>query len=59
LRGIKESPPYLQDGRLLTLDDTVEFFNFVRGTKLTSDEKRDRVEFLSHALTNANLSSAV
>src|ERR1017187_8958882 len=27
LRGIKDSPPYLHDGRLLTLDDTVEFFN--------------------------------
>jgi cytochrome c peroxidase len=27
LRGIKELPPYLHDGRLLTLEDTVEFFN--------------------------------
>ena len=26
LRGIKDSPPYLHDGRLLTLEDTVEFF---------------------------------
>jgi len=25
LRGIKDSPPYLHDGRLLTLEDTVEF----------------------------------
>ena len=24
LRGIKESPPYLHDGRLLTLEDAVE-----------------------------------
>ena len=32
LRGIKDSPPYLHDGRLLTLDDTVEFFNLVLGT---------------------------
>jgi cytochrome c peroxidase len=46
LRGIKDSPPYLHDGRLLTLDDTVEFFNLVLGTKLTSEEKRDLVEFL-------------
>jgi len=23
LRGIKDTPPYLHDGRLLTLDDTV------------------------------------
>ena len=29
LRGIKDSPPYLHDGRLLTLDDTVEFFNLI------------------------------
>jgi cytochrome c peroxidase len=29
LRGIKESPPYLHDGRLLTLEDTVEFFNLI------------------------------
>src|SRR5204862_260557 len=35
LRGIKDSPPYLHDGRLLTLDDTVEFFNLVLSTKLT------------------------
>jgi cytochrome c peroxidase len=35
LRGIKDSPPYLHDGRLLTLEDTVEFFNLVLGTKLT------------------------
>jgi hypothetical protein len=27
LRGIKDSPPYMHDGRLLTLEDTVEFFN--------------------------------
>ena len=24
--GIKDSPPYLHDGRCLTLEDTVEFF---------------------------------
>jgi cytochrome c peroxidase len=46
LRGIKESPPYLHDGRLLTLDDTVEFFNLVLGTKLTAEEKQDLVAFL-------------
>jgi cytochrome c peroxidase len=46
LRGIKDSPPYLHDGRLLTLDDTVEFFNIVLGTKLTADEKRDLVAFM-------------
>jgi cytochrome c peroxidase len=46
LRGIKESPPYLHDERLLTLDDTVEFFNLVLGLKLTATEKRDLVEYL-------------
>src|SRR5260370_1359697 len=46
LRGMKDTPPYLHDGRLLTLDDTVEFFNLVLGTKLTTEEKRDLVEFL-------------
>ena len=46
LRGIKESPPYLHDGRLLTLDDTVEFFNLVLQTKLTAEEKKDLVAFL-------------
>jgi cytochrome c peroxidase len=47
LRGIKDSPPYLHDGRLLTLEDTVEFFNLVLGTQLTTDEKQDLVAFLS------------
>ena len=46
LRGIKDSPPYLHDGRLLTLEDTVEFFNLVLGTKLNSQEKEDLVAFL-------------
>ena len=46
LRGIKDSPPYLHDQRLLTLDDTVEFFNLVLGTKLTQPEKQDLVLFL-------------
>ena len=46
LRGIKDSPPYLHDGRLLTLADTVEFFNLVLGLKLTQQEKEDLVAFL-------------
>jgi cytochrome c peroxidase len=46
LRGIKDSPPYLHDGRLLTLDDTVEFFNLVTGVKLTKQEKQDLLAFL-------------
>jgi hypothetical protein len=46
LRGIKESPPYLHDGRLLTLEDTVEFFNLVLELKLTAPEKQDVVAFM-------------
>ena len=40
LRGIKESPPYFHDGRLLTLEDTVEFFNLILETKLTPRRRR-------------------
>jgi cytochrome c peroxidase len=46
LRGIKESPPYFHDGRLLTLEDTVEFFNLIQETRLTGDEKHALVAFL-------------
>ena len=46
LRGIKDSPPYLPDDRLLTLEDTVEFFNLVLGVKLDDQEKQDLVAFL-------------
>ena len=46
LRGIKDSPPYLHDDRLLTLEDTVEFFNLVLQTKLNAQEKNDLVAFL-------------
>jgi cytochrome c peroxidase len=46
LRGIKDSPPYLHDDRLMTLDDTVEFFNIVLGVKLNAQEKKDLVSYL-------------
>jgi cytochrome c peroxidase len=46
LRGIKDSPPYLHDGRLLTLEDTVEFFNLIQGLKLNDQEKKDLVAFM-------------
>lgn len=46
LRGIKESPPYLHDGRCLTLEDTVEFFNLVCSLKLNAQEKTDLVAFM-------------
>jgi cytochrome c peroxidase len=46
LRGIKDSPPYMHDGRCLTLEDTVEFFNLVLTLKLSKEEKADLVAFL-------------
>jgi hypothetical protein len=44
--GTKDNPPYLHDERLLTLEDTVEFFNLILGTKLEPQEKQDLVAFL-------------
>jgi hypothetical protein len=44
LRGIKDTPPYLHDGRCPTLEDSVGF-NLVLGTNLTGDEK-DLVAYL-------------
>jgi cytochrome c peroxidase len=46
LRGIKDSPPYMHDGRCLTLEDTVEFFNLVLELKLSNEEKGDLVAFM-------------
>src|SRR5438132_8763630 len=46
LRGIKDSPPYFHDGRLLTLEDTVEFFNLILELKLTADDKKALVSFM-------------
>jgi cytochrome c peroxidase len=46
LRGIKDSPPYLHDGRLLTLEDTVEFFNIIQQLELTQEEKAALVAFM-------------
>jgi cytochrome c peroxidase len=46
LRGIKESPPYFHDGRLLTLEDTVEFFNLILELRLDTTEKHALVAFL-------------
>jgi cytochrome c peroxidase len=45
-RGIKNTLPYLHDGRLLTLEDTVEFFKLVLSTNLSRDEKANLVAFL-------------
>lgn len=46
LRGIKDSPPYLHDGRLLTLADTVEYFNLILGLQLNAEEKSDLTKFM-------------
>ena len=46
LRGVKDSPPYLHDGRLLTLADAVAFFNLVLERHLTQAEQEDLVAFL-------------
>lgn len=46
LRGIKESPPFLHDGRCLTLEDTVKFFNLVLSLRLTQEEETNLVAFL-------------
>ena len=46
LRGIKDSPPYLHDDRLLTLEDTVEFFNLVLALNLNQQEKADLTAFM-------------
>ncbi len=46
LRGIKDSPPYHHDGRLLTLEDTVEFFNVVLQLNLSPQEKSDLTAYM-------------
>lgn len=46
LRGIKDSPPYLHDGRLLTLEDTVESATWSGVPALTKTEKEDLVVFM-------------
>ena len=42
----KTAPPYMHDGRCLTLEDSVEFFNLVLGTKLTDQDRKDLVAFM-------------
>jgi cytochrome c peroxidase len=46
LRGLRDSPPYMHDGRCFTLEDTVELFNLILGTKLTAAEKSDLTAFM-------------
>jgi cytochrome c peroxidase len=42
LRRIRDTPPYLHDGRCPMLEDSVGF-NLVLGTNPTGDEKKDLV----------------
>ena len=49
LRGIKDSSPYLHDGRCFTLEDVVEYFNLVQKLHLTALGKANLVAFM-HAL---------
>ena len=46
LRGIKDSPPYLHDDRLPTLDDAVEFFNLILELHLEPEEKEAITAYL-------------
>jgi cytochrome c peroxidase len=46
LRGIKDSPPYLHDGRCFTLEDIVEYFNLIQELHLNAQEKANLVAFL-------------
>jgi hypothetical protein len=43
---VRSATRRLHDERLLTLDDTVEFFNIVLETKLTKQQKSDLVAFM-------------
>ena len=58
LRGIKDSPPYLHDGRLLTLDDTVEFFNLVLAVEADGGGEEGPGRVPEDALTNETGRSA-
>lgn len=46
LRGIKDSPPYMHDGRCFTLEDTVEYFNLIQQLHLNAQQKNDLVAFM-------------
>lgn len=46
LRGLKDSPPYMHDGRCLTIEDTVEFFDIVLQLRLTAAERADLATYL-------------
>ena len=43
---IKDTPPYLDDGRLPTRHDAVEFSNLILQLGLTREDKDDLVAYL-------------
>ena len=45
-RALVDTPPYLHDGHCPALEDSVECFNLVLESRLTTDEKRDLVAYL-------------
>ena len=49
--GSRTRLPYFHDGRLLTLEDTVEFFNLVLELKLNQEEKARVGRVPSHAVS--------
>ncbi len=59
LRGIKDSPPYFHDGRLLTLEDVVEFFDIVLETHLERGREARPRGVSARALGSAAPRSAV
>jgi cytochrome c peroxidase len=46
LRGLKDSPPYMHDGRCLTIEDTVELFNLLLQLRLTPEEKSELAAYM-------------
>jgi len=46
LRGLKDHPPYLHDGRLLTIEDTVLFFDIILELHLNAGEREDLAAYL-------------
>jgi len=46
LRGLIHHPPYFHDGSAQTLEDVVDHYDATLGLKLSTEQKKDLVEFL-------------
>ena len=46
LRGLWQHPPYFHDGSAATLDAVVDHYDRVRKLSLTTEQKKDLVQFL-------------